>query len=232
MVERLFNILNMRSADDRSTVARIRDAAITEFAANGVDGTSIRTIAARAGVSPGLVIHHFGSKDDLRVACDEHVAGIIREVKGTAMASGGGLDVTAAFRAVGGIPAAEYLARTLVDGSPHVAELVDEIVNDAVEYMATGVETGLVRPSRYERERAAILTVWSLGALVLHEHLERLLGVDVTADLSRDPEAASPYVAPILEIYSRGVFTDGLIQSTSEAFVDTSPQTHEGRGSA
>lgn len=209
----------MRSTDDRTTNARIRDAAITAFAANGVDGTSIRTIAAAAGVSPGLVIHHFGSKDQLRVACDEHVAGIIREVKGTAMASGGAFDVTAAFRAVGDVPAAKYLARTLVDGSPHVADLVDEIVADAVGYVATGVETGMIQPSDHEWERAALLTIWGLGALVLHEHLERLIGVDITADLSRNPEAGSAYIAPALEIYGRGVFTEKTVQLYREAFV-------------
>lgn len=209
----------MRSTDDRSTVARIRDAAITEFAANGVDGTSIRTIAAAAGVSPGLVIHHFGSKDELRVACDEYVAGIIRDVKGGAMASGGAFDVTAAFRTVGDLPAAKYLARTLVDGSPHVAELVDEIVADAVGYVATGVETGMIRPSDHERERAAILTIWGLGALVLHEHLERLIGVDITADFSRDPKAVSAYMAPILELYSNGFLTEKTVQLMREAFV-------------
>lgn len=214
----------MRSTDDRTTPARIRDAAITEFAANGIDGTSIRTIAATAGVSPGLVIHHFGSKEELRVACDEHVAGIIREVKGDAMASGGALDVTAAFRTVGEIPAARYLARTLVDGSQHVAELVDEIVGDAVKYVATGVESGMIRPSNHEWERAALLTIWGLGALVLHEHLERLVGVDITADLSADPKAASAYMAPALEIYSQGVFTEKTVQLMSEAFVDASQQ--------
>lgn len=211
----------MRSIDDRTTIARIRDAAITEFAANGVDGTSIRTIAATAGVSPALVIHHFGSKDDLRVACDEYVAGIIREVKGGVMASGSALDISAAFRAVGDIRAAEYLARTLVDGSPHVAELVDEIVDDAIKYVATGVETGMIRPSAHERERAAILTIWALGALVLHEHLERLIGVDITADFSLDPKAASAYMAPVLEIYGQGVITDKTVQLMSEAFVPT-----------
>ena len=189
----------MRSTDDRTTVARIRDAAITEFANNGVAGTSVRAIAAAADVSPGLVIHHFGSKDQLRVACDEHVAGIIREVKGDAMASGGALDVTAAFRAVG------------------------DVVRDAMSYVAIGVETGMVKPSEYEFERAAILTIWSLGALVLHEHLERLIGVDITADFSADPLATSAYMAPILEIYSQGVFTETTIEMLRAAFVETDP---------
>jgi AcrR family transcriptional regulator len=225
-------MLYMRSTDDRTTVARIRDAAIIEFAANGVDGTGIRTIAATAGVSPGLVIHHFGSKDKLRVACDEYVAGIIRDIKGGAMASGGGFDVTAAFRTVGEIPAAKYLARTLVDGSPHVAELVDEIVSDAVKYVATGVETGMIKPSDHERERAAILTIWGLGALVLHEHLERLIGVDITADFSKNPKAVSSYMAPILEIYSNGFLTETTVKLMSEAFVDAPGETAQEKESA
>lgn len=217
----------MRSSDDRTTVARIRDAAITEFAANGVDGTSIRTIATTAGVSPGLVIHHFGSKEDLRVACDEYVAEIIRSVKGSAMASGGVFDVAAAFRTVGELPAAKYLARTLVDGSPHVAELVDEIVNDAVDYVATGVDTGMIKPTDHEYERAAILTIWGLGSLVLHEHLERLIGVDITADFSSDPKAVSSYMAPILEVYGQGLFTETTVQLMRGAFVASTETAQE-----
>jgi len=225
----------MRSAaenpvDDRTTKARIRDAAIECFAAEGVATTSIRTIATAAGVSAGLVIHHFGSKDDLRVACDEHIAGIIRSVKGSAMASGGAFDVTAAFRTVGDIPAAKYLARSLIDASPHVAELVDEIVGDAVEYLAIGVDTGMVKPSEYDRERAAILTIWGLGSLVLHEHLERLIGVDITADISTNPTAAAAYMGPILETYGQGLLTEKTIELMREAFV--SPQPEETKESA
>lgn len=135
------------------------------------------------------------------------------------MASGGAFDVTAAFRTVGEIPAAKYLARTLVDGSPHVAELVDEIVADAIAYVGMGVDTGMIKPSKYEQERAAILTIWGLGALVLHEHLQRLLSVDITADFSADPKAVSAYMAPILEIYSQGFLTEKTVQLMSEAFV-------------
>ena len=39
-------------------------------------------------MSPGLVIHHYGSKDALRVACDEWVAQRIYEVKSEAIDDG------------------------------------------------------------------------------------------------------------------------------------------------
>ena len=109
--------------------------------------------------------------------------------------------------------------RTLEKGAAR-GHTVDEIVADAMKYVATGVETGMIKPTDYEWERAAILTIWSLGALVLHEHLERLIGVDITADLSHDPKSASPYMAPALEIFSQGVFTETTVQVMREAFVD------------
>lgn len=44
---------------------RILAAAVEEFAAAGYDAATIRGIAARAGVDPALVHHHFGTKADL-----------------------------------------------------------------------------------------------------------------------------------------------------------------------
>ncbi len=216
----------MRS-DDRTTAARIRDAAIECFAEAGVAATSIRTIAARANVSPALVIHHYGSKEDLRVACDEHVAAIIRDVKSKAMAAGASFDPIAALaRQSEGPPANKYLARTLVDGSTHVAELVDEIVEDALAYTEIGVQSGMMKPTQYPRERAAILTIWALGGLVLHEHLARLVGVDITEDFSADPKAISRYMAPALEI-AGGYITETTKEIMAQAFVAAPDQEKE-----
>ncbi|MFO7961081.1 MAG: TetR family transcriptional regulator [Nitriliruptoraceae bacterium] len=192
------------TADDRSTPARIRDAAIRCFAASGVDRTSVRTIAEAAGVSPGLVIHHFGSKDELRVACDRHVAALIREQKSDSMRAGGSLDPMAALRTYGdGSPLLAYLARTLIDGSPHVSELLEELVADAVAYMAEGEANGLLRPTDDPHARAAVLLLWSMGALVLHEQAARLLGVDLLGA----PDQLLDYLRPALEVMGQGVMT-------------------------
>ncbi|WP_130651116.1 TetR family transcriptional regulator [Egicoccus halophilus] len=189
---------------DRTARARIRDTAIRCFAESGVAATSVRAIAKAARVSPALVIHHFGSKDALRVACDQHVAALVREQKVTAMAEGPSLDPLAAFRVYReGPPLLPYLARTLVDGSPHVAELIDEMVADAVGYLQTGVDAGMLTPSDHPYGRAAVLTLWSLGALVLHEHTRRLLDVDLLGD----PQAATDYFLPALELFGEGLLT-------------------------
>ena len=67
----------MRSADDLTAVARIRDAAIDQLGQHGFS-VGLRAIAEAAGVSAALVIHHFGSKDGLRKACDDYIAEEIR----------------------------------------------------------------------------------------------------------------------------------------------------------
>jgi AcrR family transcriptional regulator len=61
------------STEDLTARARIRDAAIRLFTERGMEKTSILDIAKEAGVSGGLIRHHFGSKDGLREACDTYV---------------------------------------------------------------------------------------------------------------------------------------------------------------
>ena len=46
---------------DLTAKAVIRNTALRLFAERGPDGVSVREIAAAAGVSPALVIHHYGS---------------------------------------------------------------------------------------------------------------------------------------------------------------------------
>ena len=50
------------------TRAEVLSAARTSFAEKGFRGTTIRAVAASAGVDPALVHHYFGTKDDLFVA--------------------------------------------------------------------------------------------------------------------------------------------------------------------
>ena len=215
--------------DDRTAQARIRDAAIGQFAEHGVAGASIRAIAKAAAVSPALVIHHFGSKDGLRMACDAHVADLIGTQKRKAMAQGAGLDPLAALRAQQqDVPLLRYLARTLIDGTPQVAELLDRLVDDAEGYMRDGVASGVLKPTRYPRQRAALLTLWSVGAVVLHEHAERLLGIDLLGRWYESPEAMN-YVAPAMEMFTHGLMTEAAAERMRSAFAGSPAPDEAGK---
>ena len=206
--------------DDRTTRAKIRDAAVVCFAENGITGTTARKVATTAGVSPGLVIHHFGTMDGLRAECDEHVALTIRNFKYEAMDEGPNLDVLAALRGATQEPLVGYLAAVLSDDSPIVNKLVDDLVTDAEGYIEHGVDTGMVRPSPNPSGRAAVLTLWSLGALVMHRHLKRILGVDLTdPSIGADPAMAA-YAVPVYEILGQGVLTEAIATHLQSAFTD------------
>jgi AcrR family transcriptional regulator len=160
--------------EDLTGRARVRDAALEEFAAHGVRGATIRGIAARAGVSPALVQHHFGTKERLRRACDEHVLGYIRGEATAALEQDAMADpayLTEALRAAPRIQ--RYLARALVDGSSDAATLFDELVTMTEQSLAD--PPGAVSTAR---DRAMVLTAMRLGPIVLHEHMTRALGED------------------------------------------------------
>lgn len=203
--------------DDRTAKARIRDAAIGCFSEHGIAGTTARKVATAAGVSPGLVIHHFGSMDGLRHACDQYIASIIRQEKQEALAAGAGLDLLAALRGSEAVAGMGYLARVLADDSPAVATLVDDLVADAEDYFQQGVEAGTLRPSADPRGRATVLAIWALGALVLHKHLQRILGVDLTDPAVVTNPAIASYMGPAYEILTEGVFTDEVGAQMREA---------------
>jgi AcrR family transcriptional regulator len=54
-----------RAAKRAATAQRILEAAQHEFGEHGLEATTVRQIAKRAGVDPSLVIQHYGSKSDL-----------------------------------------------------------------------------------------------------------------------------------------------------------------------
>ena len=220
--------------DDRTAKARIRDAAIESFATHGVAATTARSVAAAAGVSPGLVIHHFGSMEGLRSACDEYVAAAIRQGKQEAIGAGPTLDLLAALRSADMGTLIGYLAAVLTEDSPAVAALVDNLVSDAEVYLEQFVATGWATPTDNPRGRAAVLMLWSLGALVLHSHAKRLLGVDLT-----DPnvgEAMASYALPAYEILGTGILTEQAASQIQAAFgemagqdVRTTPEATRGK---
>ena len=61
-VARLGSMTNTRGADTRSAIGL---AAADLFVRNGYAATTVRDIAAVAGIDPALVIRHFGSKENL-----------------------------------------------------------------------------------------------------------------------------------------------------------------------
>lgn len=214
-VEQMFSILNMRSvSEDTTTQARIRDAAIARFPEDGLNGTTIRAVAKDAGVSPGLVIHHFGSKDGLHRACDEYMVHLMMEMKAEAIRTGayGQSSSIASTYQLAEDPL-RYLAWTLGTGTETAARIFDELVDEATALLIEAKET-VVRGTVHgdARKQAAVLVTMQLGALILHEHLTRAFGVDMLS--AEGLLAAAPYS---IQIFSGDLFDQDVIAQTKQA---------------
>lgn len=215
-------MLNMRSVrvsdDDRRAAdltarARIRDAAIARFAEDGFD-VGMRTIAADAGTSVGLVAHHFGSKSGLRAECDAHVLAVMRQVKGESVRQGfGDAAMLSALAAVEQYaPYAGYIMRTLQQGGDGARDLMAHATEDATGYLADGVANGTIVPSRDEAARTRYLVRQSLGALVLAWALDPPAdGETLAAWFRRYTESI---VGPALETMTEGLLADRTMLET------------------
>lgn len=195
------------ATEDLTTRARIRDAAIHRFAAHGMDA-SLRSVAADAGVSAGLILHHFGSRAGLRQACDDHVLALIREFKTAVLRAGGRAAATLIpITAVEGYTTeVGYALRALQHGGELTRHFVDATTANTETYVEEAVRDGVARPSRVPADRARALSVMALGALLLH-----LPGPAEEWDLEELPALLRSYAEsmtlPLLELYTEPLLT-------------------------
>jgi TetR/AcrR family transcriptional regulator, regulator of cefoperazone and chloramphenicol sensitivity len=168
-----------RGADDLTARARIRDAAVVLFADAGYRGTSIRDVARAAGVSPGLVQHHFGSKEGLRAACDEHVVAALESITARKLERREyDLEFLSSLME-SSAAVIRYIARGLTEGWPGMMSMFDQAAGDSARWLASEWPDRFPPDSQAARTHGAVLAAMSLGTLVLHEHLSRWMGVDV-----------------------------------------------------
>jgi AcrR family transcriptional regulator len=198
----------MRSAsDDRTAIARIRDAAIDQWGEHGFS-VGLRSIAEAAGVSAALVIHHFGSKDGLRKACDDYIAEEIREAKSESIQT---TDPGVWFAQMAEIesyaPMMAYLVRSMQSGSELAKAFWRRMIDNVEEYMEEGVRAGTIRPSRDPRARAKYLGLANGGSFLLYLQLHDNPG-DLRAVLR---DYGEEMVLPALEVYTHGLLTDSTM---------------------
>lgn len=199
--------------DDRSSRARLRDTAIEVFARDGF-GATVRTIAAVAGVSPGLLIHHFGSKAGLRAECDAYVLNrVADDNRAGVQRSAGEMPLAGLMTQMDGVedngPRTIYLIRSLQSGGAMVRELLERLAADSEETMRAGVAAGTITASVDEAARARYLLGQSLGGLL----------VDVVmhppADWSDSGAIVRSYIdrvaIPAVEVATHGFLADDAV---------------------
>lgn len=181
----------MRSAlvldSDLTAKARIRDAAMRLFGTRGVAASSMRAIAGAAGVSPALIVHHFGSKENLVSAVDEAVLARIEHAVREVPIDVSGSDVIARRAEVIAVllhddPAlCDYLTRALAERTPASAELFHRLFDFASRDERL-VAAGVLRADTDPFWRAMHQVILVLGPLLLRPLIERELGGELLSE--------------------------------------------------
>lgn len=170
---------NHQPEHDLSTRARIRQAALLEFAQHGFKGASIRGVARAAGVSPGLVQHHFGTKDGLRKACDEYVMEFFHETQRQMVEQDSPPSPEIAIERLDELqPLIDYLMMSLSSGSDSAAEWFDTITEYTHDALTSGRIGPPLDPEIDTWAIAATQAAMALGVTAFYRNIERALGVE------------------------------------------------------
>ncbi|WP_432559090.1 TetR family transcriptional regulator [Granulicoccus sp. GXG6511] len=207
------------ASDDLRSAARIRRAALELFGEHGVDRTTVRQIAARADVSAGLVIHHFGSKDGLRQAVDDWILARANEDKGW-FRTGVMPQPSDALPDPESAAMTRYLVQVLRHDGPAAARIFDRLCEFTEEMYAQGIAAGLVREPGDRAAAVATLVAYSMGASILGRHIARHLG----GDELMEPAVFPRYAEAALELFTDGFFRD---RTFLNAMTATNPARNE-----
>lgn len=194
------------AASARSSIERIRDAALASFATHGTSATSLRTVAAAAGVSLGLVQHHFATKAGLIKAVDDYVLAVVisqitQPVPDTTSDSVAeiGDRVT---RMISEIPdVTDYVGRALIDGRPVGYMIFDALLNSGTTRWNQRGERGETRPDIDLTWAAVNSLVLALGTFILRGHIERNLPEPLT-----NPAQLQRWHASVTMLLREGLF--------------------------
>jgi TetR/AcrR family transcriptional regulator, regulator of cefoperazone and chloramphenicol sensitivity len=200
--------------EDRDLTARaiIRNAALRLFGERGHDAVTVREIAGAAGVSPALVVHHFGSKDGLRAAVDlfaaESFDSLFAELDDEAMeamlaAGDASASVAEAFARTfpHGSPLPAYLRRLLLTNDPAGAALFGRWYATTRRLLEAMIERGIAQTSDDLAVRAAFMLINDLALILLRNHVAAAIGVDPMT-----PEGLTRWARDVTHAYTTGVF--------------------------
>jgi TetR/AcrR family transcriptional regulator, regulator of cefoperazone and chloramphenicol sensitivity len=170
-------------ADPAGGRERLIATALVVFGARGIAATSLRTVAAEAGVSPALVVHHFRSKAGLCEAVDREVAALFQaayEQAGDETLAARSMATVALMRERPDVYA--YLGRGLVEGSPASSELFRRVFGHSLAEMERLSDAQALSPGIDQTWAALQHVLLLLGPLMLRSPFEAVLGTDLLGD--------------------------------------------------
>ncbi|MCP2287242.1 TetR/AcrR family transcriptional regulator [Nocardia amikacinitolerans] len=159
--------------EDLTAKARIRNAAMDLYAQYGSERVSLRAVAAEAGVTLGLVQHHFKTKAGLEAAVDQLIVDYFAHTVAAVPVEGDTARVAAARdeavrRMLAANPAVvNYIRRAVLEPSGTRAELLESLVELTRREVVGLREAGVASIDRRESTQVVSMLIRQLGELLL-----------------------------------------------------------------
>ena len=159
--------------DDLTAKARIRNAALDLYAQSGEERVSLRAVAAEAGVTLGLVQHHFKTKAGLREAVDQLVVdyfeSALRDVPEVDdhPASAAARDEAVRRMLEENPTVVDYVRRAILEPSGESMYLLDALVELTRREVGAQRESGVASPERRLSAQIVSVLARQMGELLL-----------------------------------------------------------------
>lgn len=189
------------------------------FGQRGVKATTMRAIADAVGVSPALIVHHFGSKDGLRDAVNDSVTEKFQRLADATVRAYEGMDHERVLDSIADSLSPEssepagsddivlalmadealstYLRRLFSEDDPAGHRIFGEWLAMSVGMLNQWSSAGVIPEPQDVTLRAAALMSNDLASFLLRPYLKSALGWDPLS-----PEGAPRWTQEILTLYS------------------------------
>ncbi|MCV7194980.1 TetR/AcrR family transcriptional regulator [Mycobacterium angelicum] len=164
--------------DDLTSKARIRNTALDLYAQYGEDRISLRAIAAEAGVTLGLVQHHFKTKAGLRDAVDQLVVDYFAQAIAEVPTEGSPAELAAARdeavrrMLVDNPPVVNYIRRSVLEASDDRLHLLDVLVELTRKEVSALRDAGIASTQRRESTQVVSVLLRQMGELLLQPFVD------------------------------------------------------------
>jgi AcrR family transcriptional regulator len=168
----------------------------------GFAGTSLRSIAKEAEVSPALLVHHFGTKDALvKEAISKTLGDWVADEKAAMLDDESHQVENWQSLAAKGTTSLNFFRQALLAGGEYSQRLFDAAFLESEALLDQMQAVGRLKDISDQQTTALMMTISGLGSVLFMNQIEQTLGGPISSD-----QVASRLVNANQEMMQEGVF--------------------------
>lgn len=190
----------MRSV--QTTRDQLLSIAIEMFAEKGFAGTSLRSIAKKAEVSPALLVHHFRTKDALvKEVISKTLGDWVADEKAAMLDDESRQVENWQSLAAKGTTSLNFFKQALLAGGEYTQRLFDAAFLESEALLDQMQAVGRLKDINDKQTTALMMTISGLASVLFMSQIEQTLGGPISSD-----QVASRLVNANQEMMQDGVF--------------------------